>query len=133
MSHYNPELHDPIVIRLHKHGHIVNEIYRLLIDMGIPVIMQDVSSAMKRLGLKKHVRPTPMTKLGQEPPPPKDRPNPLFNAKAWLGDRLVEKTGGYWLDGRPVSTTQMIREYNRLRVVSGLIQVLDNPQWEWKP
>lgn len=49
------------------------------------------------------------------------RPNPIAVARGWLGARLAERPeSGYWLDGRPVSLTAIMRETNRLIALEGL-------------
>lgn len=96
----------------------------------------DVSTVIgKRVWLKlpgnqRPTHPPARARSQPEPPPPKERANPLFVASAWLGSRLVEKPGsGYWLDGRPVSLTTIMRETNRILSDSGAEQIGSNPAW----
>lgn len=56
--------------------------------------------------------------------PAPGKPNPIAVARGWLGARLVERpVSGYWLDGRPVSLTAIMREANRLIAGEGLEQI----------
>lgn len=58
-----------------------------------------------------------------DPAPPKEVPNPISVARAWLGERLTETPDGYRLDGVPVRAADLVIEANRLRILKGLPQV----------
>ncbi len=58
-----------------------------------------------------------------DPAPPKEVPNPIAVARAWLGARMTETPDGYRLDGIPRESGYIVREANRLRKSKGLPQV----------
>ena len=60
---------------------------------------------------------------------PKPKVNPLALAHHWLKRRLVEKESGFWLDGRPVSLDQVMRETNRVLKANGVEQVGTKGAW----
>lgn len=65
---------------------------------------------------------------------PVDKPNPLSVAKHYLNlcnrePRLIEKNTAYWLDGAPVTITDIMRETNRLRLHDNKAQIDFNPAW----
>jgi hypothetical protein len=130
MSRWNRDTLDCVLIRHHTQGHTDSAITSLMLDAGHAVAISDVGQARRRLKLPAN---TP------SPPPQdqhrvfKDRPNPLAQAKAWLGSRLVEKHEGgrmeYRLDGRPTDLTKIMKAYNAMRVAMNMPQVLDNATW----
>lgn len=65
---------------------------------------------------------------------PNEKPNPISVAKHYLNligrsPRLVERNTAYWLDGRPATITDIMRETNRLRLHDGKRQLDFNPAW----
>lgn len=124
-SVYIPELHDPIVGELHARWKLNR--YEIAERLGLPADV--VRDRMKRLGFKPHPRQVPQYTWQADPKPPRNKPNPLAVAKAWLRGRFVEKPSGFWLDGRPVSLTTLMREANALIRRAGAEQV--GPE-EWR-
>ena len=61
---------------------------------------------------------------------PKPKPNPVAVAHSCLKSRLVEKESGFWLDGRPASLDQVMREANRLLKARGVEQVVNSDRWK---
>lgn len=128
---YDPPKHDAALIRLHKEGHTINDIWRILNIMEIYVSKGDVSLAMGRLGLTRNVKVVSLRPDIDDRRIPKGKENPIALARYALGTRLIEKDSGYWLDNRPVSVTQIMQEYNRLRMAIGQQQITCNPLWTY--
>ena len=124
-SRWKPEMHDPLLLDMHRHGLSDEEITGRMLDDGYPVAIEDVRAARLRLGLKANKRPQYRE--------PKiltiERPNPLTDAKIWLGKRLEEKKSGYFLDGVPSNLTRIMRAYNRMRKAAGAEQIVSNANW----
>ncbi len=64
-----------------------------------------------------------------EPVPPKIKQNPVKLAQQWLGKRLVERNGGFWLDGVPVSLDIVMRATNAMLKASGMEMCLHAEKW----
>lgn len=64
-----------------------------------------------------------------EPPPPKGRPDPIGFARFWLGERLEERGGAFYLDGRPAKLDQVMRAANDLARRHGKDMLTPNPAW----
>ena len=133
-ARWRPEHHDPLLISLHGHGLTDHDITGRMLDLGHAISHKDVGAARRRLGLQAHTL-TPMGSREQQPKV-KERPNPLAEAKVWLGKRLVEKHGPngaeYRLDGIPTNLELIMQAHNRVRVGMGLEQILLNPSWRVK-
>ncbi len=127
MNRWHQDTHDPILLHLVSQGLTDREITGRMLDDGHAVCANDVSTARRRLGMKANL-PAGMTSP-QDSAPPDAKPNPLSMAKVWLGKRLVEKPGGYWLDGVPVGLHDIMRAFNRMRVAMGVEQVVANETW----
>lgn len=130
---YDPPKHDTALIRLHKEGHTMNDIWRILNIMEIRASKEDVSWAMRRLGLKSNIKVVHARPDINDRPLPKNKENPIALARHALGQRIIEKPSGYWMDNRPVSVTEIMKEYNRLRIAIGQQQITCNPQWTHVP
>jgi hypothetical protein len=59
----------------------------------------------------------------QKPRPSRQKQNPIAVARVWLGNRLVEKPSGYWLDGVPVNLDTFMRETNLVLKANGAEQI----------
>jgi hypothetical protein len=55
--------------------------------------------------------------------------NPIDVARHWLGPRLTERPGGYWLDGGPVNLKLIMQAVNRIRVNMGIEQITLHETW----
>lgn len=63
------------------------------------------------------------------PPPPVERPSPVVVAFTWLDGRIKEKQGYYCVDGVPRNLDWIMREVNRMRVISGEKQIDYCDRW----
>lgn len=130
MQRWNPEIYDPILKRLHSQGQFDGAMTDLMLNMGFAVSKTDVGNARRRLGLAAN---SPSGPPLQTPPPPKEKPNPLAEAKAWLGKRFEEKHIGdrieYRLDGTPAKLVDIMRAFNRMRKAMGIEQITANETW----
>ena len=115
MTRYFPATHDPILRQLFQ---------AMLSDDQIGERMglhwQVIRRNRLRLGLgsQKSVQPAePVPASAYEPT------NPVLIARQTLGSRATERSGGYFLDGRPVSAPDLVREANRKRVAEGQQQI----------
>ncbi len=53
-------------------------------------------------------------------PPDRELPSsPITIARRTLGERLEERSGAFFLDGRPIKTGEMVKAANRVRVTEG--------------
>jgi hypothetical protein len=122
---YIPEVHDPIISELVTRWKRTD--YQIADEMGFSI--STIRTNRIRLGLEATPRPY-VTTWVKEPPAKPEKPNPLSVAIATLGNRLVEKTSGYWLDHRPVNLHAIIREANVERVKKGLKQIPGHSSWQ---
>jgi len=115
-------LHDPVLTALVEQG---KSDYFIADAMGFSHFA--IQNHRQKLGLE----PTrkPITGIYETPRSMESKPSPLAVAAHWLASRLVEKPGGYFLDGTPVSLNQLMKETNRLLAKNGLPQRLENPLW----
>ena len=118
MTRYYPETHDPVVRhlfqckmsdeqiaeRLGVGWHTVRR-HRLRLNLGPP---GDRDPAFARPACE------PLPPNAPEPT------SPVQIAKLTLGSRVSERNGGYVLDRTPISTADMVREANRIRIGRGL-------------
>lgn len=126
--------YDPFLKQLHAAGQSDYEISRNMMDKGFPICRNDVGEARRRLRLRPNVK---FAKGGNRypvandncVPPPKERANPLLEAHKWLGRRLTEKSGLYWLDRIPTSLNDIMKETNRIRMIAGADLILYNEAW----
>jgi len=121
---YVPELHDPELIRLNAEGHD-----DLTISIRMAFNAERITRERNRLGLPRHHRQVQAFVKQKEPPPPRDKPNPVALAMAWLGPRVVEKHGCYFLDGCPARIDQIIREANLLLKQADQPQIRGSDRW----
>ena len=119
---YFPDIHDPILTEMNQKwrrtdGEIADE-------MGFDLCT--ITPNRTRLGLPTNIRPRPIkhpTERNAIPAPP-EKPNPVSMALRILGARITERNGCYVLDGRlPISSPDMVREANRVRVTMGMEQI----------
>jgi hypothetical protein len=118
---YFPEIHDPILINLNRRRKRSDQ--EIADEMGFN--RNTVWTHRVRLGLTGHTSPRSPDRgpIERAVPAPKERPNPIAVAQHTLGDRLVERPAGFFLDRMPVSMDTMMREANRVRAKLGLEQV----------
>ena len=117
---YYPDAHDPVVRHLFQCKMSDEQIAERL-----GVSWQTVRRHRQRLGLgmpggrePKFARPAAETLPPNAPEPT----SPVQVAKLTLGGRVTERNGGYVLDRTPVSTADLVREANRMRLNRGLSQ-----------
>lgn len=115
MTHYNRSIEDPVLTSLNKLGWTDQQIADARgYDRSI------VNHHRKRLGLPPNHEPRVPRLVAEAPRSlPETKVSPVELARAILGRRAVERNGGYWLDGCPVSTVNMVKEANRVRVRDG--------------
>jgi hypothetical protein len=117
---YIPETHDPILIEMNQKWRRTDG--EIADAMGFD--KQTIYKHRLRLGLPINTRPRPVQLPSEkEALPPPERPNPVTVASRWLGSRLVEKPSGFWLDGLPVNTEEVVKAGNRILKANGLLQV----------
>ena len=78
---------------------------------------------------------TPFHKAGKMNGPPADKhtidaDSPIVAAHTALHGRLEERHSGFWLDGRPSSLSEVMRQTNAIRKRIGMKQVGKNPDWK---
>jgi hypothetical protein len=125
VNRYIPETHDPILTEMNEKWRRTDQ--EIADAMGLHI--GTVSYHRSRLGLPRYTRPRPALVRQEEPAPAKERANPLRTADLWLGKRLVEKKGMYWLDGVPASLEKIMQATNRLLKAAGAEQIGYNSRW----
>lgn len=122
---YLPDLHDPILIEMNRKWRRTDQ--EIAWEMGFSP--RTIWTQRQRLGLPIVVRPLPprFTPEKESPLPP-DKINPVLASMQLLGRRLVEKPSGFWLDGRPASTADVVKAANRIRKAEGRPE-LGPPHW----
>lgn len=120
---YSPEIHDDLVRDMHDRWEL--KPYEIADRIGVRTT--EVREAMRRMGLVEYM--TPGSQPVGQASPPKQRPNPLTVAKGWLGNRLVEKPSGFWLDGRPASLDTVMRASNGAAKEAGVEQITYSERW----
>lgn len=117
--HYIRETHDPILTEMNQKWRRTDD--EIADEMGFD--RDTITSHRNRLGLPRYSRPRPVPMPSEKDSMlPPDRPNPVTVAKRWLGSRLVEKPSGFWLDGMPVSTEEVVKAGNRVLKTNGIEQ-----------
>lgn len=115
MTVYHPPTHDPIVRHLFQCG-----LSDAQIGERIGMSKQTVRRARERMQLgaptKGYRKGSPLERLPSNGP---DENNPVVVARLTLGKRIEERSAGYFLEGVPISTPDMVREANRVRVSRG--------------
>ena len=125
---YIPATHDPIVTEMNTKWRRTDQ--EIADEMGFS--KDTITPNRVRLGLPMYSRPKmPLAPRQHEPAPPKEKPNPLTVAAYWLGKRLIEKRGTYWLDNAPAGLDAIMRATNEVIKAkgNGEIQVGYNSRW----
>jgi hypothetical protein len=60
---------------------------------------------------------------------PKGKPDPIAFAHFWLGGRLEERDGAFYLDDKPAKLDQVMRAANGMARQNGRAQITINPAW----
>jgi len=126
--HYNPLIHDPILTEMNRKWRRTDQ--EIADEMGFD--KTTIGVHRKRLGLPTNVRPRPIqhpTEKDSAVAPP-DKPNPVKVAGRWLGNRLIEKPSGFWLDGSPASLDAVMRAANTVLKGQGVEQCKNKPEWQ---
>lgn len=117
---YLPETHDPILKEMNTKWRRTDQ--EIADEMGFD--KSTIGEQRRRLGLPINSRPkgiqSPTEKSGYTPTEPV---NPVKVAQRWLGNRLTEKQGAFWLDSRPANLDAVMRETNRMLMANGIEQV----------
>src|SRR5580698_6033976 len=126
-QYYNPLIHDSILTEMNKKWRRTDQ--EIADEMGFD--KTTIGTHRKRLGLPTNIRPRlpqhPTEKDSVAATP--DKPNPVRVAGRWLGNRLVEKPSGFWLDGRPASLDAVMRAANAVLKSQGVEQCVNKPEW----
>lgn len=118
--------HDLVLADMHGRGMTDLEIGR---SLGFD--FTTVAKHRERLELPANAKGRPAaTQTETAPPPYRGKPNPIDTARLWLGTRLAERDGGFWLDGLPTRLDAVIRETNRLLKAAGMETLRGSPAWE---
>lgn len=131
MIRYDPEIHDILVRSGFQQGLSDHQIAaNIHPDMSWRAVQRNRQRL--NLGLPKGLKPAKLREKEERLPHGPDPTSPVQIAKFMLGPRLIERNGTYVLDRTPISTGDMVREANRIRVRQGLDQV--GPEiWRVKP